>query len=175
MWLGADAGQAQSPAATSPYTPYQHRALYLFNFAKYTEWPTEAFPTTNSPFVLGLVGKDPFGKDMDIIAGKSIKNRKLVVQRFDTVQEALGCHLLFLGLSETNGLPETLQALERTSVLTIAELDGFIQCRGMINLVVDQKSPGFQTIGFEINQAAAERARLKIDPQLLKLAKSVQR
>jgi hypothetical protein len=133
------------------------------------------FLTTNSPFVLGIVGKDPFGKDIDIIAGKSIKNHKIVVQHFNTVAEAAGCHLLFLGTAQTNGLPEALKAIENSSVLTIGELDGFIQCRGMINLVVEQKSPGFQTIGFEINQAAAERARLKIDPQLLKLAKVVRK
>ena len=165
--------RAQTAAPTNPYTPYQHRALYLFNFAKYTEWPPEAFPGTNSPFVLGIVGKDPFGRDVDIIAGKPIKNRRLVVRRFESLREVHGCHLLFLGLSETNGLPEALTELQPSSTLTIAELDGFIPSHGMINLVVEQKSPGFQTIGFEINQAAAERARLKIDPQLLRLARPV--
>jgi len=156
-------------------TPYEFRAQYLFNFAKYTEWPKQAFPSNNSPFVLGILGKDPFGKDIEIINGQPIKNRELIVKYFKTVQEVNGCHVLFICASEKNGLPATLKALENSSVLTIAEMDGFIQQNGMINMVVEEKAPGFQTIGFQINQAAAERARLKIDPQLLKLAKFVQK
>jgi hypothetical protein len=155
--------------------PNEFRAQYLFNFAKYTEWPKEAFPSTNSPFVLGILGKDPFGKDIDIINGQPIKNRVLLVKYFKTVQEVNGCQVLYICPSEKNGLPGTLKALENSSVLTIAEMDGFIQHRGMINMVVEGKEPGPQTIGFEINQAAAEQARLKIDSQLLKLAKVVRK
>src|SRR5689334_11365503 len=66
-------------AQSSPYTIYQHKALYLFNFAKYTEWPKEAFPDDNAPFVVGILGKDPFLSDIDIIKGKTIKGRKLAV------------------------------------------------------------------------------------------------
>lgn len=156
-------------------TPYEFRAQYLFNFAKYTEWPKQAFPAPNSPFVLGILGKDPFGKDIDIINGQLIKSRELVVKYFKTVQEVNGCHVLFICSSEKNGLQATLKALETSSVLTIAEMDGFIQQGGMINMVVEEKTPGFQTIGFEINQAAAEQARLRIDAQLLRLAKVVRK
>src|SRR6267142_4422997 len=74
-------------AQTSPYTLYQHKALYLFNFAKYTEWPKHAFADDNAPFVLGILGKDPFHADIDIIKGKTIKGRKLVVRYFDFMQE----------------------------------------------------------------------------------------
>src|SRR6266581_5323115 len=66
-------------AQSSPYTLYQHKALYLFNFAKYTEWPKEAFSDDSAPFVLGILGQDPFRSDIDIIKGKTIKGRRLVV------------------------------------------------------------------------------------------------
>src|SRR6266705_2140642 len=89
-------------AQTSPYTLYQHKALYLFNFAKYTEWPKQAFADDNSPFVLGILGDDPFRSDIDIIKGKTIKGRKLVVRKFHFVQEVTNCHLLFICVSETN-------------------------------------------------------------------------
>ena len=160
---------------TQAKTPFEFRAQFLYNFAKYTEWPKEAFPSTNAPFVLGILGKDPFGKGIEIIDGRVIKNRKLVVRRFKTAQEVDGCHLLFISLSETNGLPETIKALDNSSVLTVAELPGFIDHSGMINMVVEQSPAGFQTIGFEINQAAAAQARLKIDAQLLELAKVVKK
>src|ERR1051325_10065707 len=111
---------------SSPYTPYQHKALYLFNFAKYTEWPKEAFADDNAPFVLGILGQDPFKSDIDIIKGKTVKGRKLVVRKFGSIQEVTGCHLLFICSSETNNLGQILQAVEHSSILTIAEADGFL-------------------------------------------------
>jgi hypothetical protein len=160
-------------AQTSPYTPYQHRALYLYNFAKFTEWPKEAFADENAPFVLGILGTDPFGKDIEIIKGKTLKNRKLEVRYCASVQEAKGCHLLFISSSVTNQLEDTLKILQNTSVLTIAETEEFLQQSGIIKLVAEQKTSGTQTVAFEINLAAAGRANLKLDTQLLKLAKRV--
>ena len=163
----------QTAAQASPYTPYQLKALYLHNFAKYTEWPKEALGDENAPFVLGILGKDPFGKDIEIIEGKSIKGRKLKVKHFANVQEVKDCHLLFISSSEADRLPQTLKALEKSSILTIAEVEGFLQLSGMINLMAEQKSPGSQSVAFEINRAAAEKVNLKLDTQLLKLAKRV--
>ena len=157
-------------AQTSPYTPNQHKALYLYNFAKYTEWPPEAFADDTAPFVLGILGKDPFRSDIDIIKGKTIKGRKLVVRYCSSIQEVTGCHLLFICSSETNNLPQILHSL-RPHILTIAEASGFIEQNGMINLVSEQKVSGSQVVTFEINQEAAKKANLKFDTQLLKLAR----
>jgi len=164
---------ARLAAQTSPYTPYQHKALYLYNFAKFTEWPKEAFADENAPFVLGILGQDPFGKDIEIIKGKTVKNRRLEVKYYSTVQEIAGCHLLFISSSETGRLAETLKALEKSSVLTIAETEGFLEQSGIIKLVAEQKTSGSQTVAFEINLVAAGKANLKLDTQLLKLARQV--
>ena len=165
--VAVNSGQAQ----TSPYTPYQHKALYLFNFAKYTEWPKEAFTDDNAPFVLGILGQDPFKSVIDIIRGKTIKGRRLVVKKFSSIQEVTNCHLLFICSSETNNLAQILHAVDHLSILTISEADGFIEHSGMINLVAEQKTAGTQVVAFEINQAAAEKANLRLDTQLLKLAR----
>jgi len=162
-------------AQTSPYTPYQHKALYLFNFAKYTEWPKEAFANDEAPFVLGILGTDPFGKDIDIIKGKLVKGRKLEIRYYLNIEEATDCQLLFIAYSETNKLAQILKALEKTSVLTIAEADGFLRASGMINLVTEKKNSGTQSVSFEINLLAAQKANLKLDAQLLKLARNVLR
>jgi len=158
-------------AQTSPYTPNQHKALYLFNFAKYTEWPADCFFNENAPFVLGILGKDTFQADIDIIKGKTIKGRKLVVRYFSSVEDSLGCHMLFICSSETNNLTQILQKLDHRRILTVAEMEGFIEQSGMINLVTEPKSAGSQVVNFEINQEAAKKANLKLDTQLLKLAK----
>jgi len=162
---------AESLAAqTGPSTPYELRALYLFNFAKYTEWPKEAFADSAAPFVLGILGDDPFGKDIDIINGKQIKNRKLVVRYFSTAEAARDCHILFISPSEKDRVPETLQALSQSSVLTVSEFEGFMDQKGIVNLAEEKKR-----LVFEINQAAAEKAGLKLDARLLQLAKAVRK
>jgi len=160
-------------ALRKPETPYEVRALFLFNFAKYTEWPSDAFADEKAPFVLGILGKDPFGKDIDIIKGKTVRGRKLEVRHFTNVAEVSGCQLLFITPSQTNNLAQILKAMEKTSVLTIAEAEGFLQASGMINLITEQKSSGTQTVGFEINLLAAQKANLKLDTQLVKLAKQI--
>lgn len=174
MVLCAAAALAREVGAqTNSFTPYQLKALCLFQIAKYTEWPKEILGADNAPFVLGVLGKDPFGKDIEIIQGKTIKGRRLRVKYFAKVQEVKDCHLLFISSSETGRLPQILKALEKSSILTIAEVEGFVQQSGMINLVAEQKAADSQTVGFEINRAAAEKANLKLDTQLLKLAKRV--
>ena len=160
-------------AQSSPYTPYQHKALYLFNFAKFTEWPKEAFASDDAPFVIGILGTDPFGKDIEIIKGKTIKGRKLEIRPCKTAADIAGCQMLFINSTETNLLAEAMSVIGNSSILIIAEMDEFIQKRVMIKLVGDKKNSGAMTVGFEINLPVAEQARLKLDTQLLKLAKNV--
>ena len=167
---GLPPARAQAP---SPYTPYELRALFLFNFAKYTEWPKDALPEGEPSFVLGVLGKDPFGKDLDIIKGKPIKKRTLVVKYFKTAEEVEGCQILFISSSEHPNLPHILKTLEGASILTVAEHEGFLQQHGMVNLIAERKGAGRESVDFEINRAAAEKARLKLDTQLLKLARNV--
>lgn len=174
--LAAPSARLRAQPAVS-LTPNQHKALYLYNFAKYTEWPKAAFASDDAPFVLGILGKNPFGKDIGVLDNKTVKGRKLEVRPYSSVEEMLasGCQLLFIASSETNKLAQILKALENTNVLTIAEADGFLQASGMINLVTEKKTAGTQTVAFEINLPAAQKANLKLDAQLLKLARSVLR
>lgn len=164
-------GRAQAQSAS--YNSNQRKALILYNIAKYTDWPKEAFADENADFVVGILGKDPFGKDIDVIKGKTIKGRKLEVKYYSSVEEASGCHLLFISKSETDNLAEILKKLQNSSILTVAEVKGFIEQSGIINLVPDRKATGTETVDFEINQAAAEKANLKLNTQLLRLAKRV--
>ena len=147
------------------------KAGLLYNFLKYTEWPADAFADENAPFVLGILGQDTFHSDIDIIKGKTIKGRKLVVRYYSSLQGVAECHMLFICASETNHLGEILDKLDHSRILTVAEAEGFIEQSGMINLVPEQKSPGALVVNFEINQEAARKANLKLDTQLLKLAK----
>jgi YfiR/HmsC-like len=162
-----------SSAQAAKLTDLQRKALILFNFAKFTEWPKSAFADDNAPFVIGVLGKDPFGKDIDIIKTNTIKGRRIEVKIFPTAEELTECHLLFISSSEMQNLPRILKRLGTSSILTTAEAQGFIEHEGIINLVSERQPNGTETVGFEVNLLAAGKASLKLDTQLLRLAKKV--
>jgi hypothetical protein len=163
VWLlSVGDGRAQE----SQPTEYQIKAAFLFNFAKFVEWPPAAFAEATSPMVIGVLGENPFRDDLErTIQGKTINNRPLVIKEFRSPAEATNCHVLFISTSEKQRLPEILKSLHGTSVLTVGETDRFIETGGMINFVAEGNK-----IRFQINEVAAESAGLKISSKLLSLA-----
>jgi hypothetical protein len=157
-------------AAEATMTAYQARALLVFKIAQFTEWPKESFENDGAPFVMGVLGDDPVKPDFPYIDGKTIKGRQLVVKHFSNPQDAAKCQLLYICSSEESRIPKILKALENRSVMTVAEMGGFIERDGIVNLGQDPTKPGKANLHFEINRAAAEKAKLKINSQLLSLA-----
>jgi hypothetical protein len=155
-------GLAQEAAPTE----YQIKAAFLYNFAKFVEWPPSAFADAQSPIVIGVLGKNVFDSNLEkIIHGKTVNNRPFLFKEFHTAIEATKCHILFISASEKEKLPKILASLQGTSVLTVSETDQFIASGGMINFVIED-----QKIHFQINDAAAKKAGLKISSKLLSLA-----
>jgi hypothetical protein len=155
-------GIAQEPQPSES----QLKAAFLFNFAKFVEWPPAAFAEATSPMVIGILGENPFGDDLErTIRGKTINNRPLVVREFRSPGEATNCHILFISASEKKRLAEIFDGLHGKSVLTVSETDGFTEAGGMINFVAEGNK-----IRFQINDAAAKGAGLKISSKLLSLA-----
>jgi hypothetical protein len=153
-------------AQDSQPSEYQLKAAFLFNFAKFVEWPPAAFAAGTSPIVIGVLGENPFGNDLEAtIRNKQINNRSLVVQEFKSPAEATNCHILFISASEKTRLPEILSGLSGTNVLTVSELEGFTTAGGMINFVHENNK-----IRFQINDAAAKNANLRVSSKLLSLA-----
>ncbi len=159
-----------SNASAQRPTEYEVKAAFLYNFAKFTEWPSRAFGGDDAPIVIGVLGKDPFGVTLDqTIRGKTVRGRRLEIVRFGHVEDDLKrCHILFIGPSETGRLEGIFESLEGSSVLTVGEGDGFCQRGGVINFVLRQNR-----VRFEISVDAAERSGLSISSKLLKLAKIV--
>lgn len=158
------------PVQAQPLTApeYQVKAAFIYNFAKFVEWPVEMLGD-GRPFVIGIVGKDPFGNLIDeAISGKSVRDKNITVKRFSKLEEAVDAHILFISASEEKRLPEMINHLSRTPVLTVSDIDRFAGQGGMVQLVMDQNR-----VRFAVNVAAFERARLKPSSQLLKLARIV--
>jgi hypothetical protein len=148
---------------------YAVKAAFLYNFAKFVEWPPEAMGSGSSPLVLGVLGDDPFGAAIDqVVAGKTANGRQLVVRRLKWGQDLKQCHILFISSSERKRLAEILGALRGASILTVGDMDQFGQQGGMIQFVIEQNR-----VRFEINIGAAQQGRLKLSSKLLALARNV--
>ncbi|HZQ91321.1 MAG TPA: YfiR family protein [Terriglobales bacterium] len=161
--LGAPPLRLRAQAAPAEY---EVKAAFLFNFLKFTEWPEESAGGVHAPLTIAVLGRDPFGKTLDqMLADKTVRGRKVVVRRVSSVDEAIACPIIFVGGGNEHRLAELVKALEGRSVLTVGESSGFAQQGGVIALRVEDNK-----VRFDVNLQAAERARLTLSSQLLKLA-----
>jgi YfiR/HmsC-like len=148
---------------------YEVKAAFLFNFARYVEWPAEGFPPEGEAFVVTVLGEDPFGETLDTtLKDRTIQKRRLLVRRVARVEDVGNSQIVFIGRVASEDLPRILQRLDDAPVLTVGETAQFAQRGGMISFRKER-----DRIGFEINLASTERARLKVSSQLLKLARIV--
>jgi len=153
-------------AAAQAFSAAEVEAAFLYNFAKFIGWPEAAFDSADAPFVLGVLGTDPVGAAAhELLRGKSIKGRPLVVREVADPEAARGCHLLFFGRDEEDRLEVILAVLRGAPVLVVSDLERFAERGGMIGLV-----PAGQKIRFAIDAAAARAAGLTLSSQLLDLA-----
>lgn len=160
--MGVVASSAQTPAPSE----YQIKAAFLYNFAKFVEWPPQMFLSPNTAINLCILGEDPFGDDLEqTIQGKIIHGRAVVIRRFKGMQGLDVCHVLFVSSSEQKRLPQLLDSLKGRSVLTVGDIEGFAAAGGMINFTMQGNK-----VRFAINVDVTERAGLKLSSQLLKLA-----
>jgi hypothetical protein len=154
-------------AADGP-SEYAVKAAFIYNFAKFVEWPTES-SVQDSPFVIGILGQDPFGGALDeIVSGKTVRDKRITVKRFTKIEDAMSSSILFISNSEKENMGQIIKRLDGAPVLTVSDLERFAEHGGMVELMIDQNR-----VRFAINVAAAEQARLKPSSQLLKLAKIV--
>lgn len=164
--LAAAPVRAQAPAAP---TEYQVKAVFLFNFSQFVDWPAAAFADGRAPLVIGVLGSDPFGATLDeIVRGETVNGRPLAVRRYQSVEQIDVCHILFIERSQSERLDAVLAALKGRNVLTVGDFEGFARRGGMIR---------FMTVGnkirLRINLAAAQEAKVTISSKLLRPAEIV--
>ncbi len=156
-------------AQDRPSGEYQVKAAFLYNFAKFVEWPADALSDSAAPIVVGVIGEEQFSEVLaQTVAGKTVNGRELVIRRGKVGQDLRNCQLLFISSSERKYLPQILGSLRGSSVLTVGETEPFARLGGVINFFVVEKN-----VRFEVNVDAATRARLRISSKLLALARIV--
>jgi hypothetical protein len=155
-------------AQTATSAEYQVKAVFLFNFAQFVDWPPKAFPDPQAPLVIGVLGEDPFGTYLDeTVRGEKANNRPLVVQRYHRIGEIKTCHVLFISRSETDRFEQILNSLRGRNILTVSDAEDFAQRGGMIQLVTEKNK-----IRMRINLEAVKAANLTISSKLLHVAET---
>jgi hypothetical protein len=163
--LGLASGSA---SAQTPLTENQARASFVLNFARYVDWPTTAMPARDSPLTICLLGNDSRGLNLADIAGRKIGEHTIEVRRVERVAATEGCQVVYLADSEERRLTSHLQTLATRSILTVSDVDGFIDAGGMIGLLRSN-----ERLQFEINRDALQVGGLKASAHLLRLARNL--
>ncbi len=165
---GAFAGPGASIAGSAETTEFQVKAAFVYNFVKFVQWPHDSFPATgDAPISICVLGQDPLGDALESLKGLTAYGRNLSVRRIAGQGEADRCQVLYLCRSEREAMGNLLKGM-KAGVLTIGDMKSFASAGGIINFVIVDNR-----VSFEINVDAAERAKLKISSQILKLAKIV--
>jgi hypothetical protein len=166
--LGPGTTRAAMTPADVP-KEYQVKAVFLFNFVNFVEWPPQAFSDPESPIYIGVLGVDPFGAALDdAVRGETVRNRPVVVRRAYRWQDLRDCHLVFISRSERGRLREILNGLHQGLVVTASEIDDFTRYGGTIRFFQQDNK-----VRFEINPAEAQRRGLRFSAQLLSVARVV--
>jgi hypothetical protein len=169
-WLGLLFIAFGVAAAGTPVSEFQLKSVFLFNFAQFVEWPPAAQPSANAPFVIAVIGKDPFGPTLDeIVHGETINGRPLSIERFRDASEIHDCQILFIPASEAVHLNDILNALKGRSVLTVTDAEGSVP-RGVIIALVKRDN----RIRLRIDLQAARASNLTISSKLLRPAEIVE-
>jgi len=161
-------GPVRSCAQSGTQHEYELKAGVLYRIIEYVEWPKEAMSNNPGALQIGLVGQIPFAEALEVLNGKSIQGRELIVKRISDLQEATNCQVIFIGASEKARIAEIVAQMKDRPVLTVSEVAGFAEQGGMVNLLA-----GPNRIVMEINREVAGKAKLSVSSQLLKLAKVV--
>jgi hypothetical protein len=163
---------ADAQAGDADSSEYLIKAGFIYNFAKFVEWPSAAFSQPDSPIVIGVIGTDPFGSVLDhIVEDKKIGPRGFVVKRYKggkDLKDLKDCKILFVSASEKAHVDEILQSVKGLPILTVGETSGFAERGGVIRFTLEDNR-----VRFEVNVEAAHQADLNISSRLLTLARII--
>ncbi|HZT01682.1 MAG TPA: YfiR family protein [Steroidobacteraceae bacterium] len=153
------------PAAAAP-TAQQVEAVFLFYFSQFVDWPPGSFAEPSSPIVICVLGSDPFDGTLDqAVAGERVNGRPIAVRRPQSIEGALGCHILYISSSEASQLPRILNTVRGHNVLTVSDMDSFAESGGIVRFELVHEH-----VQLRINAQAARSAGLVLSSKLLRAA-----
>lgn len=152
----------QQLQAQTPSTANQLKAVFIYNFTQFVDWPSSVFSSNSSPFVIGVLGHDPFGSYLEsVVEGEKYGSHPIVVQRYKSLKEINTCHILYVNEDASSAIKD----LKNRSILTVGDQDDFATSGGMIRFFLEKSK-----IKLQINLGAAKAANLTISSKLLRVS-----
>ncbi|MBX3679170.1 YfiR family protein [Cognatazoarcus halotolerans] len=159
-FLSGNVALAQSEVSTESRV----KAAYVYNFAKYVEWPGVA---AQGPLRLCIAGSDSLDRMLEALEGRQAQGRVIQVMKGVPLAQLRHCQMVFVGRGDAALLHDVVQATSGAAVLVVGDADGFIGAGGGIGLVVAD-----DRVRFEVNAEALKLGRLRASAQMLKLARN---
>lgn len=149
-----------------PVKELQIKAVFLFNFTQFVEWPASSFASSKTPLIIGILGENSLLYYLnETVSGESVAGHPLIVKKYKHLDEVSACQILFINRNESE---IDLKRLKEHAILTVSDADNFIERGGMIRLYTQNNK-----IKFQINPEATRAANLNISSKLLRLAEIV--
>lgn len=145
---------------------YEVKAVFLYNFVNFVEWPSSSFNDGSQPFVIGVAGKNVFGTSLiEAVKGEFYRGHRIEVWMVNNPAEASKCHILYIEKSCTI-FQQVLAMTKGKPILTIADTDDFMVQGGMIRFFMENNK-----VRIEVNQKVVNSHQLVISSKLLRLAR----
>lgn len=156
------------PSFAEGMTANQIKLSYVFNFAKFVEWPAD-MNLVNGKITLCVIGSNVLDGALSMLDGREAGGHELhVVQNINPADSLNSCHIVFIGESEQHRFVSIIKALGDSPVLTISDIEDFAEKGGDIGLLYHENK-----IIFEVNLTSVQRTKLRLPAQLLNIASYV--
>jgi YfiR/HmsC-like len=167
---------ATATAVATNVSEYQVKAVYLLKFARYVEWPAAAFPSPDTPFLIGVLGANPFESWLEsVAAGIKINDRPVEVRYVKTVEEAARCHLVFIARRQDRTEADWLRALQNAPVLTVVESERGLERGAVLAFTLEDSAQGGTRVTFAASLPSAQQAGVQLSASMLASAKKIVR
>jgi hypothetical protein len=167
VMIAATAFALNPPSVEQVAGEYEVKAAYLFNFAKFVEWPASVFPSNKSSIIIGIAGDDPFGPVLEkTVLSKTVQNRNIGIYRLKKPEDWRSCHIIFISSAANSFAIPAFESLESHHVLTVCEKEGPVRSKCIINFVMEG-----ERVQFEVDAIKAERTGIKISSKLMMIGR----
>ena len=155
-----------SSAAYSDNVPeYKIKAGFIYNFARFTKWSDK-----EKELKICIYGKDPFGHHIDHLNSKKVSSKTITIQRTNIIDNLKKCHIVFLNITppDERQFRKIINTIKDLNILTMSDTENAIDYGVMVGFGIKNNK-----VNFDINYTSLLSSNLKINPQLIKLAKKV--
>ncbi len=162
-------GPAPSRTVTGVSREHEIKAAALYNIIAFTDWPSTAFATPETPLVIGVLGRGPVATLLGgMVENETWHGRKVVLQNFATPADIQSCHVVFIVGSERGGWPSMRNLFQGRPILTVADEEGFAQQGGVVQFSVDRNK-----LRLVVNLRSARANGITISSKVLRLAEVI--